>query len=93
MPPPKMMRPIARLRAIENRYPVVRSANTGISAVIDRRGLEVKSMGIGETGVITASIVPMKEHTFYRNHGNWIVKWSLLATVVMAGVGWRRARA
>jgi len=84
---------IARLRAIENRYPVVRSANTGISAVIDRRGLEVKSMGIGETGVITASIVPMKEHTFYRNHGNWIVKWSLLATVVMAGVGWRRARA
>jgi len=83
---------IARLRAIENRYPVVRSANTGISAIIDRRGREVKSMGIGETGVITASIMPVKEHTFYRRHGNWILPWSLLFSVVMVGVGWKRTR-
>ena len=41
----------------------------------------MKSMGIGETGVITASIMPVKEHYFYRRHGNWILPWSLLSVL------------
>lgn len=83
---------IARLRAVENRYPVVRSANTGISTVIDRQGREANSLTIGKTGVITAEIVPSGELTFYGRHGNWIVHWSLLLGIVIGGAGWRRVR-
>ena len=81
---------IARFRAIEHRYPVIRSANTGISAIIDRSGQEIKTLGIGETGVITASIVPFDGDTFYGRYGDWIVTVSLLSLLIISFNGWRK---
>jgi apolipoprotein N-acyltransferase len=46
----------ARLRAAENRRPVLRAAITGISAVIDVRGRVVHGLGVGEAGVIETEI-------------------------------------
>lgn len=42
----------ARLRAVEEGLPVIRAANTGISAVIDARGRVLAQLGLGERGVI-----------------------------------------
>ena len=81
---------IDRFRAIEHRYPVIRSANTGISAIIDRSGQEIKTLGIGETGVITASIVPFDGDTFYGRYGDWIVTVSLLSLLIISFNGWRK---
>jgi apolipoprotein N-acyltransferase len=41
-----------RIRAVEEGLPVMRSANTGISAVIDPFGRVLAQLGLGETGVI-----------------------------------------
>src|SRR6185295_9602572 len=49
---------MSALRAAENRRPLIRAANTGISAVFDAHGRLHESLGINQRGVLTATVVP-----------------------------------
>ncbi len=72
----------ARLRAIETRRWVVRSANTGISAVINEYG-EIKEQKPWDTTAIIKYAVPIKnELTFYVKYGDYIFKMSLFASIL-----------
>ncbi len=64
----------ARLRAIETRRSVVRSANTGISAIIDQTGKIKTSLGYNEQGIVEGSIVTNTKMTFYVKIGNYIAR-------------------
>ncbi len=63
----------ARLRAIENRRWVARSANTGISAFINQRGDVVQETKWWKEAVIKQDINLNSELTFYTKHQDWIV--------------------
>jgi apolipoprotein N-acyltransferase len=60
----------ARLRAIEEGLPVVRAANTGISAVIDPMGRMVAQLGLGVEGVLDSSLPSAIAPTVYARSGN-----------------------
>lgn len=56
----------ARMRAIEEGLPVVRSANTGISAIIDAYGRTVASLPLGEDGVLDGFVPSERPMTLFQ---------------------------
>jgi apolipoprotein N-acyltransferase len=60
----------ARLRAVEEGLPVVRAANTGISAVIDPLGRIVARLDLGVEGVLDSSLPSAIPPTIYARYGD-----------------------
>jgi len=60
----------ARMRAIEQGLPLVRAANTGISAVIDPVGRTVASLGLGLEGVLDSGLPAAIPPTAYARAGD-----------------------
>ncbi|MFZ3581081.1 apolipoprotein N-acyltransferase [Loktanella sp. DJP18] len=75
----------ARLRSIEQGLPMVRSANTGISAMIDAHGRVVKRIPLDETGYFDAALPPARAVTPYVRWGDWPVL--ILVLIGMAATG------
>ncbi len=73
----------ARLRAIENRKYIARSANTGISCCINEKGEIISSIPYGIEGILYNRIYLNKKKTFYIKHGDFIAKISLLTTIII----------
>jgi apolipoprotein N-acyltransferase len=76
---------VARMRAIEQGIPVVRAANTGISAVIDPLGRINAQLGLNRTGVLDADLPGVIEATPYARYG-W---YSLILLLISCIIGAR----
>ena len=68
----------ARFRAIEQGLPLVRSANTGISASIDAHGRILQSLPLGTDGYINTALPPKLERTLYARFGDNLALLALL---------------
>lgn len=75
----------ARLRAIEEGLPVLRSTTTGISAVIDGQGIVRAFIAWHTAGRIDGRIPPPREPTAFARHGN-ALPLALAALLLLAGV-------
>jgi apolipoprotein N-acyltransferase len=76
---------LALFRSIENRRPLVRSTNTGISAFIDPVGRIVSRTGIWTKETLVGSVPLMTGSTVYTRFGDWIA-W-LSAALSLYGIG------
>ncbi len=75
----------ARLRAVEEGLALVRSANTGISAVIDPYGRVIARLGLGVEGVLDSPLpLPLEGLTPYARFGDWIFLGLLAIAVGLA---------
>ncbi|MGA9603969.1 MAG: apolipoprotein N-acyltransferase, partial [Methyloceanibacter sp.] len=59
----------ARVRAVEQGLPVVRAANTGISAMIDPYGRILAEIGLGERGAIDSELPKVGPQTLFAHFG------------------------
>ena len=67
-----------RIRAIENRRAVARSANTGISALIDQRGDLLQTLDWEERGHLKGSLQANKEMSVYAKAGDVLLRLTAL---------------
>ena len=75
---------MAAVRAIENRVPLVRVANTGISAVVSPDGAIESSIPLEARGVRVAEIgAARRPNTFYTRHGDWFAHAAVLVAAFM----------
>lgn len=77
----------ARLRAIEQGLPMVRVANTGISAMIDPKGRIIESLPLGADGALDVALPAALPPTPYVAWGDWPVFGVLLLLTLGHYVG------
>jgi apolipoprotein N-acyltransferase len=73
----------ASLRAVENRRPVARCGNTGISCFIDIRGNIRQETGWYTETVLKGEIIPENRITVYAEYGDYLLRISLIMSILI----------
>lgn len=79
-------------RAVENRVPLVRAANTGITAVIDSKGHIRGMTQLFQEATLSAQVRRGEGGSFYSRHGDLFACACLGACGLTALVAWRRKK-
>lgn len=74
---------ICAFRAVENRVPIARSVNTGISGFIDSDGRVQSRLAPGAIGHLTQRLAIDHRASFYGRAGDWLAGACLLATAAL----------
>lgn len=81
----------SRLRAVETRRSIARSANTGISGFVNQRGDVGQTLGWDRRGTLTETLSLNDRLTFYVRYGDIIgrVSWYALGLCLLGFMAWR----
>lgn len=83
----KQLLSYARLRAIEHRRAVARSANSGISAFINQKGEIISSLPYETQGALKGTILANDSKTIYSIYGDFIARIAAFVAVIFLIVG------
>ncbi len=73
----------ARMRALEEGLPVLRSTTTGISAVVDANGIVRQHIGMGEAAALRGQVPQARAPTLFARTGNALpLAWAVLLLVI-----------
>ena len=61
---------LAKIRAVQEGKFLLRTANTGVSAIINYDGEIVEKIGLGRKGIIDKELVLIKKNTMYSKFGD-----------------------
>ncbi len=76
---------MARFRALEEGVPLVRSANSGISAVFDGYGRNIGNIGLNKAGILDVFLpAPTRFVPFYARWGDWITLSLIIAILAFS---------
>lgn len=81
---------MAVFRAVENRVPVARAANTGISGFIDAKGRILETSTIFTEAHLTRTLTPGREKTLYTRYGDLFAYACVIAALAMLAIKPRR---
>jgi apolipoprotein N-acyltransferase len=85
---PHQFMAIAATRSAEHGVPMLRSANTGVSAIVDAGGAVLGETRIFERQALRGRVPASREGaTLYTRFGNWIVWASWCLLIAIGGVG------
>lgn len=73
----------SRIRALEQGLPMVRVANTGISAVIDPYGKIENYLHLGKRGVLIQSLPAKNPPTLYARYGEFIFYFMIMFSIII----------
>jgi apolipoprotein N-acyltransferase len=80
----------ARMRAVEHGLPLVRVANTGISAVVDGYGRIIASLPLGQAGVLDTDLPKSLPATVFARYGGAMIWFLLTGVLLLCSVMGRR---
>jgi apolipoprotein N-acyltransferase len=83
----------ARVRAVEEGLPLVRAANSGISAIVDPHGRVLATLALDEVGVVDGGLPASLPPTPYARFGDWLFLGLLALTGAVAMIGRARTSA
>ncbi len=72
-----------RFRAVENRFGIGRSAQTGISLIVDERGRMVGKIPLNTKGILVGDIPLNERTTFFTRIGDWVGTGSVFASPIL----------
>lgn len=81
----------ARLRAIEEGIPIIRSTPTGVSAVVDARGHVLHALGLHRAGFLDTALPVALAPTLFSRIGNW-APFMFMALLAGLAIAMRRAK-
>lgn len=74
---------MAVFRAVENRKPVIRAANTGISGFIDSNGKILNTTGLFERDFLVKDVKSDRTKTFYTKYGDIFSYLCIVFTIIL----------
>ena len=82
----KQLLSYSKLRAIENRRSIARSANTGISAFINIYGEIESILDYDKKGILKRSLFLNDEITFYVKYGDFIARFAVFFSLILLSI-------
>ncbi len=74
---------MAVFRAVENRVPIARAANTGVSGFIDAKGRILSASGIFTEAFLTQTLIPGRTKSFYTRFGDVFSYACVILSIVL----------
>ena len=88
---PRQHMQMARMRAIENRKPLMRGTNNGVTALVDYKGNIYQQLEQYSAGELSGTVVPRVGQTFFNRFGSWPAV--ILSLLISLGLASRRGLA